>query len=367
MTKQNMGKNIKKMSALLLNNTPNAVENNNFLNIELDKIITGEQPRKKFDEDKLQELADSISLYGVMTPITVSRHPEGSFMLMQGERRYRASLKAGLKTIPAVIDDEYKNNLVEKQLIENLQREDLTTQEIAESILYLIDIRGAKKTDVAKALSKSNAFISNYYAYATFEHELKETIFSRTQDLILIAEFKRLLKNASAEECRIINEFLLAHETFSRNDMEELKKFLREKDDIKQSPPTLPVSENDPFAKNISEPAFDWKETPSDEQPHADEVSLTNIKDDLIEENKDDNLKETSGNEPKYKEDNQKDVETLKKKQPTATVDDSGVEDYKMLVSLPKILNIIKNMVTDPIQAEAIINQIKNEVFKNAN
>lgn len=229
MSKINMDNNIKKLSGLLLNNT-NSVNNDKFQNIELDKIVAQPQPRKNFDEETLKELTDSIILYGVMTPITVSKNPdeEGTYILRHGERRYRASSKAGLKTIPAIIDDGYENNLIEKQLIENLQRDNLTAQEIADSILYLIDVKKIKKIDVASALSKSNAFVSQYYAMATFDHNLKDIILTKTQDVMIIAEFKRLLKNPTEKEERIITDFVTQYKkTLNRSDIEELKNMLK--------------------------------------------------------------------------------------------------------------------------------------------
>lgn len=253
MSKINMDNNIKKLSGLLLNNT-NSVNNDKFQNIELDKIVAQPQPRKNFDEETLKELTDSIILYGVMTPITVSKNPdeEGTYILRQGERRYRASSKAGLKTIPAIIDDGYENNLIEKQLIENLQRDNLTAQEIADSILYLIDVKKIKKIDVASALSKSNAFVSQYYAMATFDHNLKDIILTKTQDVMIIAEFKRLLKNPTEKEERIITNFVTQYKkTLNRSDIEELKNMLKninadnnDDTDNKNDTPDVEITDN---------------------------------------------------------------------------------------------------------------------------
>jgi ParB family transcriptional regulator, chromosome partitioning protein len=103
-----------------------------------------EQPRKEFDEEKLVELATSISTYGVLNPILVAQNPEeGNYKLIAGERRYRASLMAGIDKIPAIVmpqdSSRSKEDTLAIQLVENLQREDLSSLNRAQAIAALRD------------------------------------------------------------------------------------------------------------------------------------------------------------------------------------------------------------------------------------
>ena len=111
--------------------------------IELSKIQPNpEQPRSVFEEETLEELATSIRSLGVIQPITLKEIGPEQYMIISGERRYRASLKAGLERIPAYIKTAADENVVEMALIENIQREDLNSIEIALAYQKLIDNYG---------------------------------------------------------------------------------------------------------------------------------------------------------------------------------------------------------------------------------
>ena len=118
------------------------------------------QPRKYFDPQSMEELKDSIKEYGVINPITV-RRDGGEYELVSGERRYRAAQMAGLYEIPAIIinADEKKSAIL--SLLENLQREDLTFFEVAESYRSLIREQGMTQTQVAEKVGKSQSSVSN--------------------------------------------------------------------------------------------------------------------------------------------------------------------------------------------------------------
>ena len=108
--------------------------------IELSKIQPNpEQPRSVFDEESLDELTASIRSLGIIQPITVKETGDGQYLIISGERRYRASLKAGLTQIPAYVKTAEDDNVVEMALIENIQREDLNAIEIALSYKKIID------------------------------------------------------------------------------------------------------------------------------------------------------------------------------------------------------------------------------------
>ncbi len=118
------------------------------------------QPRKIFDEEKLQELTNSIKENGILQPILVVKNENG-YSIIAGERRWRAAKKAGLKEIPAIIKDYTDSKKKQVALIENIQREDLNVVEIAKAIQELMDIDGYTQTDVAKVTGKNLSTISN--------------------------------------------------------------------------------------------------------------------------------------------------------------------------------------------------------------
>lgn len=119
------------------------------------------QPRKDFDEEKLTELADSIKLYGVLSPILVKKSDNGYYQIIAGERRWRASKLAGLKTIPAIIKKDEDLKVFELALIENLQREDLNPIEEALGYRKLMNEYGLTQEQVSEKMSKSRSTIAN--------------------------------------------------------------------------------------------------------------------------------------------------------------------------------------------------------------
>ena len=131
--------------------------------IELSKIQPNpEQPRTIFEEETLEELAISIRSLGVIQPITLKEIGADHYMIISGERRYRASLKAGLERIPAYIKTAADENVVEMALIENIQREDLNSIEIALAYQKLIDNYGLTQEGLSERVGKKRATIANY-------------------------------------------------------------------------------------------------------------------------------------------------------------------------------------------------------------
>ena len=134
------------------------------------------QPRQKFDETSLEELTASIKEKGILTPITVQK--EGNqFILIAGERRLRASRKAGLKKIPVyIIDVADDAEMIEMALIENIQRENLNPIEEAEAYIYLNNRFKLSQEKIAKSVGKKRATISNSLRLLTLPREIKESI-----------------------------------------------------------------------------------------------------------------------------------------------------------------------------------------------
>lgn len=120
------------------------------------------QPRREFDEQALEELAISIREIGIIQPITLRQTPEGRFQIIAGERRWRASQKAGLRAIPAYIRTISDESIMEMALVENIQREDLNAIEIALAYQHLLDNDGMTQEKVSERVGKSRAAIANY-------------------------------------------------------------------------------------------------------------------------------------------------------------------------------------------------------------
>lgn len=147
----------------LLNVSEKKVEESIFDEIQINKIeINNNQPRKSFNEEKIKELSLSIKQHGIIQPITVRRIDNDKFQLISGERRFRASKLIGNKTIPAFIRDTDDKNLLELALIENIQRENLNSIEIAISYKKLIDELKINQEKLGARVGKDRTTINNY-------------------------------------------------------------------------------------------------------------------------------------------------------------------------------------------------------------
>ncbi len=134
----------------------------NVNELEISKITPNpNQPRKHFDENALQELADSIKVHGVIQPLVVNKLDNGNYMIIAGERRWRASKIAGLDKVPVVIKNYTDKQIKEISIIENLQREDLNPIEAARAIKQLMEEYNLTQEVVADRIGKSRSNIAN--------------------------------------------------------------------------------------------------------------------------------------------------------------------------------------------------------------
>lgn len=148
-------------------------ERKNAEEMELEKIYANpNQPRKNFDEQALKELSDSIKKHGVIMPIVVNDDGDGKFMIIAGERRYRATKLAGLKTIPVVIRKYAEREIKEISLIENLQREDLNPIEAAVAMKQLMVDYKLTQDELAERIGKSRPAIANTLRLLTLTPEV---------------------------------------------------------------------------------------------------------------------------------------------------------------------------------------------------
>ena len=131
--------------------------------IALDKIKPNpDQPRVDFDDEAMEELSTSIQKIGVIQPITLRELEDGGFQIIAGERRYRASLMANLRTIPAYVKTVEDEDVMEMALVENIQREDLNAIEIALTYQKLIDSQSLTQEQLSDRVGKKRATIANY-------------------------------------------------------------------------------------------------------------------------------------------------------------------------------------------------------------
>lgn len=132
------------------------------LSLPISQVEPGlKQPRKRFDEESLQDLADSIRIHGIIQPLTVRRLSSGYYQIIAGERRWRAAKLAGLSEVPAVIIEADDRKVMELGLIENLQREDLNPMEEALGYQALVQEYGLTQEEAAQQVGKSRPAVAN--------------------------------------------------------------------------------------------------------------------------------------------------------------------------------------------------------------
>ena len=151
------------LDALISTGDVNTEGSSTINEIAIDQIEANpNQPRREFDSESLQELANSIKQLGLVQPITLRQISENKFQIIAGERRWRASQLAGLKAIPAYIRTIKDENVMEMALVENIQREDLNAIEIALAYEHLLEKSGMTQERVAVEVGKSRAAVANY-------------------------------------------------------------------------------------------------------------------------------------------------------------------------------------------------------------
>ena len=184
--------------------------------IELSKIsVNPNQPRREFDPVALQELADSIAEIGIIQPITLRQLSEDSYQIIAGERRYRASIQAGLKSIPAYIRTADDENVMEMALIENIQREDLNSLEIA--LAYALT-----QERLSERVGKKRTTIANYLRLLKLPAQIQVALKNREIDM---GHARALLSlDDPKTQIRIFNE--IQSQGYSVRKVEEIVKAL---------------------------------------------------------------------------------------------------------------------------------------------
>jgi ParB family chromosome partitioning protein len=148
-----------------------------FESVAVDRILAGTaQPRSSFDAEKLDELAQSIRVHGILQPITVVRAEEGKFRIVAGERRWRAAQLAGLKEVPALVRTVPDHKRLELALIENIQREDLNPIETAQAFAKLISDHKLSHEQVAERTGKERSTVTNFLRLLRLTPEIQSDL-----------------------------------------------------------------------------------------------------------------------------------------------------------------------------------------------
>jgi ParB family chromosome partitioning protein len=188
------------------------------------------QPRKRFDEQKIMELAQSIKQHGVVQPIIVKPN-NGRYIIVVGERRWRAARLAGLTHIPAIVRDVDRRELVEIALIENLQREDLNPIEEAQGIRQLIEEYGLTQEQVAERIGWSRSAVANALRLLSLSDEIK----SYLEDGRLTSGHARALLAIEDEQMRLMLAKKIVEKGLSVREVEQIVRNLKGRTGDKES------------------------------------------------------------------------------------------------------------------------------------
>lgn len=223
--------------------------------VDIDKIsVNPNQPRREFDQEGLQELADSIREIGIVQPITLRDNGDGTYLIIAGERRYKAAGMAGLRTIPAYIRTADDERIMEMALIENIQREDLNSMEISLAYQHLLEQYNLTQEDLSKRVGKKRTTVANYLRLLKLPAQVqvalqnKEIDMGHARALLALDDPKKQLK--------LFNE--IQTNGYSVRKVEEMAKAMNEgetvkgKDKVIARARTLP-EEYQPLRQHLSE------------------------------------------------------------------------------------------------------------------
>lgn len=198
--------------------------------ISIDKIKANpNQPRRDFDPASLKELADSIAEIGIVQPITLRAMEDGTYQIIAGERRWRASAIAGLQTIPAYIRTADDENVMEMALIENIQREDLNSLEIALAYQHLLEQYNLTQERLSERVGKNRTTITNYLRLLKLPAPIQVALQNREIDM---GHARALLTlDNPTLQIKLFNE--IRKESLSVRKVEEMVKALMEGESVK--------------------------------------------------------------------------------------------------------------------------------------
>lgn len=209
------------------------------IELPLDRIVANpRQPRRHFDDDKLAELADSIAQEGVIQPILVTQRGD-RYEIVAGERRYRASHKAGRTSIPAILTDVDERESLKLALIENLQRDDLNPIEEAQAYRVMIDEFAWTQDELGAHLGKDRSTVSNTLRLLHLPDEVQDMVARRALSAGHVRALIKLDRATCLELARLVER-----RNLSVRQVERLAK-------VRKPTPTRPIPANDPLLRSI--------------------------------------------------------------------------------------------------------------------
>jgi len=219
--------------------------------IRMDSIEVNEtQPRKDFDEISLQELALSIQSYGIIQPVTVRPVQNGRYQIISGERRYRASLLAGLREIPAYVRTVDEVQTLEMALVENIQREDLNAIEIALTYQRLLNECDLSHEELSLKVGKERATVTNYLRLLRLTKEVQQAICDKK---ISMAHARTLVAVEDIEMQKKILKDIIARQLSVRETEAIVKKHITEVKPAKTKPKLILPDDVMAFSRNLSD------------------------------------------------------------------------------------------------------------------
>ena len=187
------------------------------------------QPRREFDQEALQELANSIRELGIIQPITLRKAESGKYQIIAGERRWRASQLAGLNKIPAYIVTVEDQGVMEMALVENIQREDLNAIEIALAYQHLAETSGMTQAKISERVGKSRAAVTNYLRLLKLPAQVQIAL--KNHEIEMGHARALLALDSPTQQIKLFKEVEQSH--LSVRQVEEMVQRLKSGDDVK--------------------------------------------------------------------------------------------------------------------------------------
>ena len=220
--------------------TENETTQSNMNELEINEIAPNpSQPRTEFNDEALNELADSIRQLGVIQPITVKRGNNHKYIIISGERRWRAAQRAGLKTIPAYLREVDDEDLYAMALVENIQRQDLNAIEVALGMQRLIDECHLTQDSLSEKVGKKRSSISNYLRLLRLPGEIQLAV---KENLISMGHAKAIAGAAADEQIVVLKKCL--EKDLSVRQVEDLVRRLNEQPQGKPQVEECPIPES---------------------------------------------------------------------------------------------------------------------------
>ena len=212
----------------------------NLIEVPIDMIKANpNQPRREFDESALKELAASIREIGLVTAITVRQMPDGTYQIIAGERRWRASQMAGLTSIPAYIRTVEEDNAMEMALVENIQREDLNAIEIALAYQHLAESTGMTQEKISARVGKSRTSVTNYMRLLKLPAQIQMAL--KNKDIDMGHARSLLAIDSPSQQLKLFKE--IQRNNYSVRKVEELVQLIKNGENLQQAKKTAGVTQ----------------------------------------------------------------------------------------------------------------------------